>query len=101
MPSQSFALRPSYSLDCKSLLLSAGQRTIDAQLTSPTFISLAVGEELAQPFGFDSNDIDLDLLCYSIYLDLEEISKARPPGHSQVWVVASDDSKSDLMVDLN
>ncbi|KAL8292329.1 hypothetical protein RQP46_001795 [Phenoliferia psychrophenolica] len=52
---------------------------------------LAAGEELSQPFGWDENDIDLDLLCaHVIRADLEEITtRIPPPVESKEWFVSA------------
>lgn len=54
---------------------------------------LAAGEELSQPFGWDANDIDLDLICTSVIRpDLHEIMThtSPPPSlRSKQWLVSS------------
>ncbi|KAM0748962.1 UPF0187-domain-containing protein [Meredithblackwellia eburnea MCA 4105] len=52
---------------------------------------LAAGEELSQPFGWDENDIDLDLLCsHIIGADLREIMSGAPPplNGSKEWTAS-------------
>jgi len=38
---------------------------------------LAAGEEIEQPFGYDENDLDLDMFCQEIiYVDIENLKKS-------------------------
>jgi len=38
---------------------------------------LAAGEEIEQPFGYDENDLDLDLFCRSIiHVDIQQLQNA-------------------------
>ncbi|KAK0504154.1 hypothetical protein EDD18DRAFT_1345036 [Armillaria luteobubalina] len=47
---------------------------------SPAFIYLgflAAGEEIEQPFGYDENDLDLDMLCREvIHVDIDNLKKS-------------------------
>ncbi|KAJ3878703.1 hypothetical protein F5051DRAFT_439487 [Lentinula edodes] len=37
---------------------------------------LAAGEEIEQPFGYDDNDLDLDMFCQEIiHVDLENLKR--------------------------
>ncbi|KAF8058525.1 Bestrophin, RFP-TM, chloride channel-domain-containing protein [Lyophyllum atratum] len=68
---------------------------------------LAAGEEIEQPFGYDDNDLDLDLFCHEIvHADIEHLKKSpclnaylgptRPtPVHRQSMTVVEVSSQYD------
>ncbi|THH05181.1 hypothetical protein EW145_g4979 [Phellinidium pouzarii] len=61
---------------------SVGLRSPGACLASFPYIGLfAAGEKIEQPFGYEENDLDLDLFCHDIiHADMEALKRIRCPN---------------------
>ncbi|KAK6331500.1 hypothetical protein TWF730_004582 [Orbilia blumenaviensis] len=50
----------------------------------------AIGREIEDPFGSDVNDLNLDLYCETISIELDMITSLPPPRQREGWIARED-----------
>ncbi|RUS14176.1 Bestrophin, RFP-TM, chloride channel-domain-containing protein [Endogone sp. FLAS-F59071] len=49
----------------------------------------SIGQEIENPFGYDSNDLPLDLFCQVIIFELNQLTSTPPPSAVQDWIFSA------------